>query len=99
MNVNGMITAALALMLSVGAYAQSQTQVHKVKPRRSPEQRAAHKQEMKAKLAQMTPAERKAFKQTHREQRQDRLNAMTPEQRERFMQRREQRKALKQRQG
>lgn len=99
MKLKGMITAVLALMLSVGAYAQTQPPVHKMKPRRSPAEREAHRQEMKAKLDQMTPAERKAFKQAHREQRQARLNAMTPEQRERFMQRREQRKALKQRQG
>ena len=94
-----MITAALVLMLSVGAYAQSQTQVYKVKPHRSPAEWEAHRQKMKATLDKMTPAERKAFKQTHREQRQARLNAMTPEQRARVMQRREQRKTLKHREG
>lgn len=99
MKTKGMVAAVLALMLSVGAYAQTQPPVHKMKPNRTPEARAAHRQEMKAKLDKMTPAERKAFRQAHREQRQARLNAMTPEQRERFMQRREQRKALRQRQG
>lgn len=99
MKLKGMITAVLALMLSAGAYAQSQPKVHKMKPHRSPEERTAHRQEMKAKLDKMTPAERKAFKQAHRDQRQARLNAMTPEQRTRVMQRREQRKALRQREG
>ncbi len=99
MKKNLMLTAVLALFLSAGAYAQTQTEVYKVKPTHTPEERAAHRLEMKAKLAKMTPAERKAFKQTHREQQQARLNAMTPEQRDRVLQRREQRKALKQHAG
>ncbi|QJW91575.1 hypothetical protein HNV11_20420 [Spirosoma taeanense] len=99
MNVKTMVVALMALFMSAGAYAQSQTQVYKVKPRLTSEQRAARKAEMKAKLAQMTPAERKAFKQAHRQQMQARLNAMTPEQRERVMQRRREHKALKQQSG
>lgn len=97
MKAKMMVAAVLALFLSAGAYAQSQTDVSR--PRLTPEQRAARKAERKAKLAQMTPQERKAFKQAHREQRQARLNAMTPEQRERFMARKRQHKGLKQQQG
>ncbi len=77
-----------ALLISVGAYAQGQPEVHKARPKLTTEQREARKAEVKAKLAQMTPAERKAFKQAHREQRQARLNAMTPEQRVKLMERR-----------
>ena len=90
-----MMTAVAALFLSVGAYAQSQTNVLNARPRPTPEQRQARKAEHKAKLAQMTPAERKAFKQTHHQQRQARLNAMTPEKRERVMARHQQKKTLK----
>lgn len=86
-----MLAATLALFLSVGAYAQTTP----AKPRHSPEERAARRAEKKARLAQMTPAERKAFKQTHRQQREARLNAMTPEKRARVMARREHRRAMK----
>lgn len=95
MKTKGLMTAVVALFLSVGAYAQSQTAVPNAKPRLTPEQRQARKAEHKAKLAQMTPAERKAFKQTHREQRQARLNTMTPEKRERVMARHQQHKSMK----
>lgn len=87
MNTKSIVVALLGLCLSVGAYAQQQTGVYKVKPRRSPEERAAHHAQMKEKLAHMSPAERNAFKKAHHDKRQARLNAMTPEQRARFMDR------------
>ena len=88
MKANTMIAAIMALFLSVGAYAQIQTDVHKARPRLSPEEWAARRTEKKMEMARMTPAERKAFKQTHRAQRQARLNAMSPEKRARVMERR-----------
>ncbi|GAB3978708.1 hypothetical protein GCM10028806_42420 [Spirosoma terrae] len=93
MNVNAMMTAVAALFLSVATYAQSQPPVHKEKPKLTPEQREARKADMKAKLAQMTPDERKAFKKAHHERMQARLNAMTPEERAKFLEHRRQRKA------
>ncbi|AQG81935.1 hypothetical protein [Spirosoma montaniterrae] len=93
MNTKTIAAVAIALFLSVGAYAQNPTPSSK--PHLTPEQRAARKADRKAKLAQMSPEERKAFKQTHREQRQARLNAMTPEQRDRVMRRKEARRAAK----
>ncbi|MFD2572591.1 hypothetical protein ACFSUS_18270 [Spirosoma soli] len=99
MKAKMMLAAVMALFLSVGAFAQNQTQVYKVKPKLTPEQRETRRAEMKAKLAQMTPEERKAFRKAHREQLQARLNNMTPEQREKFMERHKQRKALKQQEG
>ena len=88
MKTNTIIAVLVALFLSVGAYAQNQPDVHKAKPRLSPEEWAAKKTQRKMELAHMTHAERKAFKQTHRQQRQARLNAMTPEKRARVMERR-----------
>ncbi|WP_461053141.1 hypothetical protein [Spirosoma arcticum] len=89
--------AVLVLMLSVGAsYAQSQPGVHKAKIRPTPEERTARREDVKAKLAAMTPAERKAFKQAHREKQQARLNAMTPEQRTKVEERRRIHKETKQ---
>lgn len=99
MNIKSMLVAVAALLLSVGAYAQSQTQVYKVKPKLTPEQREAKRAEMKAKIAQMTPEERAAFKKAHREQMQARLNAMTPEQRAKFQERRRQHKAQHDQEG
>ena len=95
MKAKMMMAAVIALFMSVGAYAQSQTDVYKVKPKLTPEQREARKAERRAKLAQMTSAERKAFKQAHREQMQARLNAMTPEQRAKVMERRKHHKEMK----
>lgn len=89
------VLAIMALFLSMGAFAQSQPEVHKKKTLRTTEERTAHKMEHKAKLANMTPAERKAFKQAHHEKRQARLNAMTPEQRAKAEERRRLRKASK----
>ena len=87
---------ALALFLSVGAsYAQGQPDVHKARIRPTPEEQTARKLDRKVKLASMTPAERKAFKQAHREKQQDRLNAMTPEQRAKVEERRRVRKEIK----
>jgi hypothetical protein len=75
------LLAVMALFLSAGAYAQSQPHVHKAKIPLTPEERTERKADRKARLAGMTLAERKAFKQTHQAQRQARLNAMTPEKR------------------
>ncbi len=85
--------AVLALFLSVGAYAQPD--VHKAKIRLAPEERAARKLDHKAQMANMTPTERKAFKQAHHNQRQARINAMTPEQRVKKEARRKTRKETK----
>ncbi len=87
MNTKSVFVALLGLFLSVGAYAQHQTGVYKVKPKQSPEERAAHHAQLKEKLARMSPAEREAFKKAHHDKRQARLNAMTPEQRARFTER------------
>ena len=86
--------ALMALFLSMGAFAQSQPSVQK-KSQLTPEERVARKMEHKAKLAGMTPAERKAFKQAHHDKRQARLNAMTPDQRAKAEERRRLRKESK----
>lgn len=88
MKTNTMIAAIMALFLSVGSYAQNQPDVHKARPRLSPEEWAAKRTEKKMKRSHLSPAERKAFKQAHREQRQARLNAMPPEKKARIMERR-----------
>ncbi len=93
MNAKSIVIAVIAAFLSVGTYAQNPAQTGK--SHLTPEQRAVRKAERKAKLAQMSPEERKAFKQAHREQRQARLNAMSPEQRDRVMRKREARRAAK----
>jgi protein CpxP len=97
MKTKRIILAVLALFLSMGAFAQSQPDVHihKAKGQLTPEERTARRAEHKAKMASMTPTERKAFKQAHREQRQARLNAMTPEQRAKAEERRKLRKVGK----
>jgi protein CpxP len=97
MKANRNILTVLALFLSMGAFAQSQPDVHihKAKGQLSPEERTARREAHKAKMASMTPAERKAFKQAHHDQRQARLNAMTPEQRAKAEERRKLRKAGK----
>ena len=91
------VLAVLALFLSIGAYAQSQPDVHihKAKSKLTTEERTARRTEHKMKMANMTPAERKAFKQAHHDQRQARLNAMTPEQRAKAEERRKLRKESK----
>ena len=95
MKANFVVTAILALFVSAVAQAQSQPDVHQMKPKLSPEERVAKRIERKTQLAKMTPAERKAFKQTRREQKQARLNAMTPEKRDKVLARRQQHKAMK----
>lgn len=89
------IAALLGLFLAIGTQAQSQPDVHKAKIHSTPEERTARKSERKVKVAAMTPAERKAFKQTHRNQRQARLNAMTPQKRTKVEERRRVRKEIK----
>ncbi|ARK10824.1 hypothetical protein A6C57_11090 [Fibrella sp. ES10-3-2-2] len=71
----------VATLVSVGAFAQTE------KPRLSKEERVARREEMKAKLAAMTPEERKAFKETQREKIKEKLASMTPEQREKAKER------------
>lgn len=95
MKINLFAGAMLALFLSVGAQAQNQPDVHKANIRPTPEERTARKLERKAQMANMTPAERKAFKQTHHDQRQARLNAMTPERRAKIEERHRLRKEIK----
>ncbi len=88
------------LLLSAGAYAQSPSTagspahqgLHKGHGHRTPEQRAAKKAERKAKFAQMTPDERKAFREAHRAQRQAKLNALPADKREKIVERRRSRK-------
>ena len=87
MKVHPVIALVVALVISVGAYAQ-QPDVHQRKPKLSPEEWAAKRTEKKMQKAHMSKAERKAFKQAHRERRQARLSAMTPKQRARVMERR-----------
>lgn len=84
----------MALFLSMGAFAQSQPGLQK-KNQPTPEERVARKREHKAKVASMTPDERKAFKQAHHDKRQARLNAMTPDQRAKVQERRRLRKESK----
>lgn len=89
-----------ALLLSAGAYAQSPTSagspdhpgLHKGHRAMAHEQRAAKKAERKAKFAQMTPAERKAFREAHRAQRQAKLNALPADKREKIVERHRARK-------
>lgn len=95
MKMKPYVVASLLLFLSVGVYAQGQSDVHKAKIRLTPEERTARKLDRKAQVGNMTPAERKAFKQAHQSQRQARLNAMTPEQRAKAEQRRRLRKETK----
>lgn len=90
-----------ALLLSAGAYAQSQPATTATADRVSnhqghgaitPEQRAAMKAERKAKFDKMTPDERKAFRETHRAQRQAKLNAMPADKRAKIVERQRTRK-------
>jgi protein CpxP len=99
MNAKGIVVAVAALFLSVGAYAQSQPEASTGKHRLTLNERKAKRAEIKAKLAQMTPEERKAFKQAHHDRMQARLNAMTPEQRAKVLERRRQHKAQKDQEG
>jgi len=71
----------VATFISASAFAQTE------KPRLSKEERVARREEMKAKLAAMTPEERKAFKETQREKIKEKLASMTPEQREKAKER------------
>ncbi len=71
----------VATFMSVGAFAQAE------KPHLTKEDRVARREDMKAKLAAMTPEERRAFKETQRDKMRDKLSAMTPEQREKAKER------------
>ena len=90
-----MMALAAVLIVSASAFAQDQPHVHKMKADRTPEVMEARKMARKDSLANMTPAERKAFKQVNRQKREARLNAMTPEQRAKVVARKENRKAAK----
>ncbi|ARK11971.1 hypothetical protein [Fibrivirga algicola] len=90
-----------ALLLSAGAYAQTQPTapatadhqgMHKGHRNMTPEQRAAMKADRKAKFDKMTPAERKAFRETHRAQREAKLNAMPADKRAKIVERQRTRK-------
>ena len=81
MKIRFLAAAIVATFVSVSAYAQAE------KPHLSKEDRVARREEMKAKLAAMTPEERKAFKETQREKIKERLSSMTPEQREKAKER------------
>lgn len=86
-----------ALFLSVGAFAQNPTapkmkpEMHRNHKAMTPEERAEFKAEREAKLAAMTPAERKAHKADMKQKHKARLAKMTPEQREKFESRRNKR--------
>ncbi len=96
MKKNGFVVALMALFFSIGAaYAQAQPDVHIAKPSLTPEVLEARKAEHKAKMATLTPAERKAFRQARQEQRQARLNAMPPKQRTKHEEHRRLRKETK----
>lgn len=78
--------AILATFMSIGAYAQT-AQQSTDKPRLTKEERVARREEMKAKLAAMSPEERKAFKEAQREKLKEKWASMTPEQREKAKER------------
>ncbi len=93
MTIRKMMLTGMVLLATATAATFAQTQpAHSGHPRLTPDQKAARHAENKAKLAAMSPAERKAFRQTHREQREARLAAMSPEKRQRVMERRQMRK-------
>ncbi|MBO0951282.1 DUF3106 domain-containing protein [Fibrella forsythiae] len=90
-----------ALLLSAGAYAQSQPTPpatpdmagrHRGHGSMTPEQRAAMKAERKARFDKMTPDERKAFRETHRAQRQAKLDALPADKRAKVVERQRTRK-------
>lgn len=81
MKIRLLTATAVATLISIGAFAQTE------KPRLTKEERVARREEMKTKLAAMTPDERKAFKETQREKLKEKWAAMTPEQREKAKER------------
>lgn len=78
--------AIIAVFVSVSAFAQTTTPSATPpvgNPKRlTKEERMARRQEMKATLADMTPEERKAFKEARRGKLREKWDNMTPEQRE-----------------
>jgi periplasmic protein CpxP/Spy len=93
-----------ALLLSVGAYAQTQPtpmkpEMHIKRKQMTPEVRAEFREKQKAKLEAMTPEERKAFFAERKRRHEERLAKMTPEQRQKFEERQRQRKEARKQQG
>ncbi len=83
----------IALLATTATFAQTMPSPPTMRhPRHTPEEKAARKADHKAKMAAMSPQERKAFRQTHRQQREARLAEMSPEKRQRVMERRQMRK-------
>ena len=94
---NNLILSACLILLVIGcALGQTPTPAIPAHPKLTPEQRQAHKTERLTKLAQMTPAERGAFKKAHYQQRQAKLQAMSPDKRTKVIAKRQIRKAVKQ---
>ena len=81
MKIRFLAAVIVATFMSAGAFAQTE------KPHLTKEERMAKRDEMKTKLAAMTPAERKAFKETQRDKMREKLATMTPEQREKAKER------------
>ena len=86
MKIRFLAAALAATCLSMGGFAQS-TQTPTEKPHLTKEERAAKRQELKTKLAAMTPEERKAFRETQREKMKEKWASLTPEQREKAKER------------
>lgn len=86
MKTHFLAATLLATLLSVGAYAQTTPQ-RTEKPHLTKEERVARREEMKAKLAAMSPEDRKAMKETQREKMKEKMATMTPEQREKAKER------------
>lgn len=81
MKIRFIAAALVATCISAGAFAQTE------KPHLTKEERVARREEVKAKLAAMTPEERKAFKETQREKMKEKMANMTPDQREKVKER------------
>ena len=86
MKTRFLAAAIVATFMSVGAFAQT-AQHATDKPHLTKEERVARREEMKAKLAAMSPDERKAFKETQREKMKEKWAGMTPDQREKAKER------------
>ncbi|MBO0949587.1 hypothetical protein [Fibrella forsythiae] len=81
MRTRFLAASIIAVFISAGAFAQTE------KPHLSKEERVARREEMKAKLAAMSPEERKAFKESQREKLKEKMANMTPDQREKVKER------------
>ncbi|GAB4027356.1 hypothetical protein [Spirosoma gilvum] len=86
MKTRFLATAFIVASMSIGALAQS-AQSPTDKPHLTKEERIAKRQELKAKLAAMTPEERKVFREAQREKLKEKWASLTPEQREKAKER------------